>query len=147
MRLFEVQVVDWQEAAPQLARVRRAVFIEEQGVPEALEWDGEDAAAVHVLARAANGEPIGSGRLLMHGGLAHIGRMAVVKPWRGRGVGSALLARLLSEARRLGCREAKLSAQTHALPFYARFGFRPEGEVFLDAGIPHRRMRRLLSQR
>jgi len=137
---FTVRLVTWREAAPQLSRVRRAVFIEEQGVPEALEWDGEDEGAIHVLAADANGHPIGTGRLLIHGTRAHIGRMAVVKAWRQRGVGSAVLRLLLDEIDRRGLGGAFLNAQTCAMPFYERFGFGREGEEFLDAGIPHFRM-------
>ncbi len=135
-------MVSWQEAAPRLSQVRRAVFIEEQGVPEALEWDGEDEAAVHVLASDEAGHPIGTGRLLAHGPLAHIGRMAVVQAWRGRGVGSAILDALLAEVGRRGLAGVFLNAQTYAVPFYERFGFEREGEEFLDAGIPHYRMTR-----
>lgn len=137
---FSVHIVSWSEAEAQLSRVRRRVFIEEQGVPETLEWDGEDAAAVHVLATDAAGRPIGTGRLLRHAPLAHIGRMAVLSDWRGRGVGTALLNTLLSEVARSGLAGVFLNAQTRAVPFYERFGFVREGEEFLDAGFPHYRM-------
>ncbi|MEO1766328.1 GNAT family N-acetyltransferase [Thiobacter aerophilum] len=139
MSAFAVHLVSWETAAAALAAVRRAVFIEEQGVPEALEWDGKDAAALHVLA-TLEGEPIGTGRLIIHGSLAHVGRMAVRKPWRRRGVGTAMLLRLLQAARTQGARGVFLNAQISALAFYERFGFRREGEAFLDAGIPHYRM-------
>lgn len=139
---FSVRVLSWQEAAPQLSQVRRAVFIEEQGVPEELEWDGEDEAAIHVLASDHDGQPIGTGRLLMHDPPAHIGRMAVVKAWRGRGVGSAILDALLAEVGRRGLAGVFLNAQTQAVPFYERFGFEREGQEFPDAGMPHYRMTR-----
>lgn len=144
MNAFNVRLVRWEAAAPALSRVRRAVFIEEQGVPEALEWDGADAAALHALATTEGEEAIGTARLIIHGTLAHIGRMAVLAPWRGRGVGSAMLRLLLEEAGARGATGAFLNAQTKALPFYERFGFRREGEQFLDAGIPHYRMTRPL---
>lgn len=142
MHGFSVRLVSWNEAGTGLAAVRRAVFIEEQRVPEALEWDGEDEGALHALASDPGGQPIGSGRLVVHGARAHIGRMAVVRAWRGRGVGSALLQALLGAACERGCTEAVLNAQTHAVPFYERFGFRRTGKEFLDAGIPHYRMTR-----
>lgn len=142
MSEFTVRIVSWQEAAPLLSQVRRAVFVEEQGVPEELEWDGEDEAAVHVLATDSGGQPIGTGRLLRQGDRAHIGRMAVRREWRGRGVGSAILKALLAEVARSGLGGAFLNAQTYAVPFYERFGFKREGAEFLDAGIPHRRMTR-----
>jgi predicted GNAT family N-acyltransferase len=81
---------------------------------------------------------LGTGRLLPDG---HIGRMAVLRQARGAGVGSALLRALMQAARARGDREVMLSAQTHALPFYERFGFVAEGEAYDDAGIPHRVMR------
>lgn len=129
--------VTWRDAHAALAGVRRAVFIDEQRVPEALEWDGHDADAVHVLASSADGTPIGTGRLLPDG---RIGRMAVLAPWRARGVGNAILIELLAAARERGCVELKLHAQTHALAFYARHGFAAVGGEFLEAGIPHREM-------
>ena len=136
-RSFIVARVQWCAAETQLAAVRRTVFVDEQRVPEALEWDGRDAECVHVLATALNGAPIGSGRLLPNG---HIGRMAVLKDWRGQGVGGALLAALIAAAREAGHARAHLNAQVHALGFYALSGFVAEGPVFDDAGIPHRAM-------
>jgi predicted GNAT family N-acyltransferase len=131
-----VKRVTWQEAATALSAVRHAVFVEEQGVPEALEWDEHDAASVHVLA-SCGGEPIGTGRLLPDG---HIGRMAVLAGWRRRGVGSAILTMLIGIARERGDAVSRLNAQTHALAFYARHGFSAVGPEFMEAGIPHREM-------
>jgi predicted GNAT family N-acyltransferase len=135
--LYQVRQVDWRSESELPRRVRRAVFIEEQQVPEALEWDEWDERSVHFLAQTPAGEPIGTGRLLPD---ASIGRMAVMSAWRGQGVGSSLLAALLDLARQRGERVVRLSAQTHAIPFYRRFGFEPEGPEYLDAGIPHRLM-------
>jgi predicted GNAT family N-acyltransferase len=135
--LYQVRQVDWRSESELPRRVRRAVFIEEQQVPEALEWDEWDERSVHFLAQTPAGEPIGTGRLLPD---ASIGRMAVMAAWRGRGVGSALLGALLAVAQQRGEHTVRLSAQTHAMPFYARFGFQPEGPEYLDAGIPHRLM-------
>ena len=137
---FTIRIVSWQEAAAQLSAVRRTVFIEEQHVPEKLEWDGEDDAAIHVLASDDRANPIGTARLLMHDGLGHIGRMAVIKEWRGKRVGSAVLHALLQAAQARGLASLFLNAQTYAVPFYERFGFVREGEEFMDAGIPHYRM-------
>jgi predicted GNAT family N-acyltransferase len=121
-----------------LRTVRAAVFIDEQQVPLELEWDGRDDACLHVLACNAQGEPIGTGRLLPEG---KIGRMAVVRAARGKGVGAAILRELLAAAREHGFATVELSAQTHALGFYARFGFGVISDEYLDAGIPHRSMR------
>ena len=135
---YRIRRVDWESDCARLRAVREAVFVREQGVPMDLEWDGLDAGCVHALAESDAGQAIGTGRLLADG---HIGRMAVLRDWRGCGVGAALLAFLLAEAQRLGMPEVVLHAQTHALAFYARHGFIAEGPLFVEAGIPHQRMR------
>jgi predicted GNAT family N-acyltransferase len=135
--VFTVRPVNWLASREALRAVRHTVFVKEQNVPEELEWDDADDRAYHVLATAVDGKPIGTGRLRLD---CHIGRMAVVKSWRGRGVGSAILKLLIDFARREGCAEVRLHAQTHALEFYARFGFTPVGERFDEAGIPHQAM-------
>ena len=140
---FRVRRADWERDHEHLRRIREAVFVREQHVPPALEWDGSDASCCQVLAEDMDGTPIGTGRLLPDG---HIGRMAVLATWRGRGVGSALLSELLRWAAEQGMTEVALNAQTHALGFYQQHGFSAEGEVFLDAGIDHMRMRRVLGQ-
>jgi predicted GNAT family N-acyltransferase len=139
---FIVRTADWQRDAERLRAIRIAVFVIEQNVPEELEWDGIDPDCAHVLAEDRTGTPIGCGRLLPDG---HIGRMAVLSEWRGAGVGAALLARLVGIAEARGDGEVLLNAQTHAVPFYTRFGFVPEGPEFEEAGIPHQTMRRALS--
>lgn len=141
---YRVDIVNWADAQASLRTVRTAVFIEEQKVPVELEWDGEDDHATHALARDAQGQAIGAARLILHGDLAHIGRMAVLQNWRGRGVGSALLQLMLAEARKQGATSVFLNAQTVAVPFYERAGFVREGTEFMDAGIPHYRMSRAL---
>lgn len=139
---YTTHIVRWQDAQIQLRAIRSTVFIQEQNVPEALEWDGEDAHAHHVLACDAEGKAIGTARLLLHGHLAYIGRMAVLQSWRKQGVGSALLECVIAEARRRGASAAFLNAQTTAVGFYEHAGFTSQGEEFLDAGIPHFRMTR-----
>jgi predicted GNAT family N-acyltransferase len=140
---FTVRRADWERDRESLRRVRTAVFVDEQSVPPALEWDGLDDDCLHVLAEDSRGAPIGTGRLLSDG---HIGRMAVLAAWRGRGVGGAILRELLRCAAGQGLTEVVLNAQTHAMGFYARYGFSAEGAAFLDAGIEHKRMRRPLPQ-
>ena len=139
---FAVREVPWTEAADTLAAIRRQVFIVEQQVPEALEWDGLDADAVHLLATSASGDAIGCARLLAEG---RIGRMAVLEAWRRRGVGHALLQAAIAACRARGWHDITLSAQTHALAFYARAGFVVCSDEYLDAGIPHRDMKLNLS--
>lgn len=127
---------DWQSDAAAIARVRETVFIREQGVPEALEWEPIDAQC-EWFAAWLDGGIVGIARLAPD---QRIGRMAVLPQWRRRGIGSALLQAVLVRARKKGLRQVTLHAQSHAVPFYGRFGFRPVGEEFLDAGIPHRLM-------
>ena len=135
---FAVRELVWEQGRQALSTVRKAVFIDEQGVPEALEWDSCDADARHLLAEDADGKPIGTARLLGDG---RIGRMAVLSAWRGRGVGRALLDEALRLARRQGMASVYLDAQVTSIGFYRRSGFVAYGEVFPDAGIPHRRMK------
>jgi ElaA protein len=128
--------------------VRRAVFIEEQAVPETLEIDDHDgdpatvSTAVHVLVRH-NGAAVATGRLLLDGPAsenAHIGRVAVLRECRGRGFGRAVMLALQQEAQKRGCPGITLAAQLHAIGFYERLGYTVYGDVFLDAGIEHRWM-------
>ena len=134
---MRVKLVDWVDAEPLIRPVRETVFIHEQAVPEELEWDGLDPQCAHVLAWNDQADAIGTARMQANG---TIGRMAVLKDWRGRGAGRALLEALLDCAVRQGLTRVTLSAQTHAIGFYERAGFHVVGELFIDAGIPHRKM-------
>lgn len=140
---FKVVVADWTQQRDALARVRRAVFIEEQGVPEEMEWDRDDGVSTHWLAVDAHGNPIGCARLLPDG---HVGRMAVLPDWRRRGVGAALLAAVTTVARARGDVWLRLSAQTHAVGFYTLAGFERVGREYEEAGIPHIEMRKRLTE-
>jgi predicted GNAT family N-acyltransferase len=120
--------------------LRRTVFIEEQGVSEADEVDDLDDQAIHLLV-TDQGRPVGSARLLVLGEIGKIGRVCVLPALRGTGLGAALMRAAVAEFRKQpGVRKVKLGAQTHALGFYERLGFRAVGAEFLDAGIPHREM-------
>ena len=138
-----VQVIkgDWQALGQRASELRRRVFIDEQQVPESEEWDGQDPDCLHFLA-CENGQPIGTARLLPDG---HIGRVAVLGQARGRGIGVKLMRETIAAARLRGHEEVVLAAQIQAMPFYERLGFQAYGEVFLDAGIPHRNMHLMLS--
>ncbi len=138
---IRVELVDWSRAEQVIRPVRITVFIHEQSVPEELEWDGLDSHCAHALAWNEAGEAIGTARMQTNG---TIGRMAVLKAWRGRGAGRALLEALLDLAFRQKLNRVTLSAQTHAIGFYERAGFRAVGDLFLDAGIPHRKMEKAL---
>jgi predicted GNAT family N-acyltransferase len=131
---FTVRIMAWREALPLARPVRERVFIEEQKVPRELEWDEWDEASDHAVALDAGGNPIGTARLLPDG---RIGRMAVLKEWRGNGVGAALLRAMLDRARSRSMARAVLHAQTQATGFYSRFGFSERGAQFQEAGIPH----------
>lgn len=134
---FIVREADWRRDQGALEGIRKAVFIEEQGVPAEMEWDGLDERAWHALAVDSGGEPVGCGRLLPNG---NIGRMAVLKNWRRRGVGSALLHALVSKAKALEFDYIHLHAQTYVNEFYERHGFMRSGDEFMEAGIPHVKM-------
>lgn len=134
----QVGIVTFDAARADLHAVRGRVFIEEQGVPPELERDAEDPSCIHVLARDGAGRPIGAGRITPDG---RIGRMAVLREWRGRGVGEAMLQALLTHARAAGLAEATLHAQTPAIGFYSGHGFVAVGGRFQEAGIEHQAMR------
>lgn len=139
--IYTVHLADWQDTGWALRAIREAVFICEQGVPAELEWDEFDADCVHLIARDAARNAIGTARLLLQGAQgAVVGRMAVLKEWRRKGVGGALMRRLLEEAMRRQIHQATLNAQTYAIGFYTKFGFQQVGKQFMEAGIPHIRM-------
>ena len=138
-----VRQVPWAEGAAALMRVRRAVFIDEQGVPEAEELDGADADATHFLAEDAAGAPIGTARLLASG---QIGRMAVLPNWRQHGIGARLLAAAVDAAAERNL-PVFLHAQVTAIGFYERNGFEAVGETFMEADIEHCKMVRRLRRR
>ena len=131
---FTIRIMAWRDALPLARPVRERVFIEEQKVPRELEWDEWDEASDHAVAFDEEGNPIGTARLLPAG---RIGRMAVLKEWRGQGVGAALLDAMLDLARSRAMTRAVLNAQIQAAGFYRRFGFSERGGEFEEAGIPH----------
>jgi predicted GNAT family N-acyltransferase len=135
---FSVSLVCWHDGEPLLRSVRDAVFIREQGIPPGLEWDGLDEDCRHALVLSSQGEAIGCGRMLPDG---HIGRIAVLPKWRKQKVGTAIMEALLDYARTHDYPEVDVDAQTYAVPFYRRFAFAEEGDVFQDAGLPHIKMR------
>jgi predicted GNAT family N-acyltransferase len=141
MSSVTITQVTWLQAEAPLSFIRRTVFMEEQNVPEELEWDGLDEDAIHILAMDEDNTPIGTARMLRDG---HIGRMAVLKAWRQQGIGSAMLHKLIQIAQQQGLPQVELDAQTHAIPFYESYDFVVCSGVFIDAGIPHKKMKRVL---
>lgn len=138
MTRLRVRDADWQRDLEAIRRIRETVFVIEQAVPADIEWDGLDRTCLHALAEDENRDAVATGRLHPSG---KIGRMAVLREWRGHGAGAAVLEHLLEAARTAGLSEVYLHGQTRVLGFYARYGFVAEGDVFDEAGIPHRLMR------
>ena len=141
---FRVEPADYTVDFQDLRAVREPVFVVEQQVPLDMEWDELDPRCSHVIARDDAHRPIGTGRLTPE---HKIGRMAVLKEWRGRGVGEALLLALIELARDQGLPEVSLHAQVDAMGFYEKFGFEAYGDRFEEAGIQHQSMRLALSPR
>ena len=137
---LRIELLPWERARAHAAPIRFAVFVEEQGVPREIELDELDALSLHIVG-FFDERPVATGRLLPDG---HIGRMAVLRDWRGRGIGGILLKELVKVAGQRGDPEVMLSAQVHAVPFYLAHGFVPEGGEYLEAGIKHRAMKRRL---
>ena len=138
--MARIELMTWEQARADASPIRFTVFCEEQGVPLEIELDQEDPVSIHAVAYEG-GQPVATGRLLPDG---HIGRMAVLKDWRGRGIGGLMLTRLIERAKQRGDREVVLSAQIHAAAFYAAHGFVAHGEEYMEAGIRHQAMRRTL---
>ncbi|MDH4192439.1 MAG: GNAT family N-acetyltransferase [Betaproteobacteria bacterium] len=143
---MRIELLSWDRARVKASPIRFEVFVTEQHVPAELELDEFDPHCVHALAYDVAGEAVGTGRLLpveVEAGrkVSHIGRMAVRRSWRGKGVGAALLRALMGAARERGDEEIVLTAQVHALGFYRLHGFSAEGGEYLEAGIPHQTMR------
>jgi predicted GNAT family N-acyltransferase len=135
--MLRIELLSWENARSRAAPIRFEVFVKEQGVPAEIELDEADAQSIHALA-FHGAQAVGTGRLLPDG---HLGRMAVLRQFRGKGIGSALLVKLIEAARQRGERTIALSAQVHAVDFYRAHGFQPQGEVYQEAGIPHQDMR------
>ena len=143
--MVAMRVGDWAELGAEAQAIRSAVFVEEQHVPAAMEWDAADAGCVHAVARNRLGRALATGRLLVHApGVARIGRMAVSQSLRGSGLGRQVLEALMQAARARGDHEVVLDAQVSAAPFYRRAGFTPSGPEFEEVGIAHIEMTRAL---
>ncbi|MEO8123055.1 MAG: YbgC/FadM family acyl-CoA thioesterase [Burkholderiales bacterium] len=143
--MVDVRVGNWDELGSDAQAIRHAVFVEEQGVPLAMEHDAADASALHALAVNRLGLPLATGRMLnQKHDVARIGRMAVVQAMRGSGVGRAVLDALVQAARAQGHQEVRLHAQVTAVAFYRRAGFAEQGSEFDEAGIAHIEMSRAI---
>ena len=137
--VIHVKQISSDEAKAQAFAIRMRVFVREQRVPAAIELDRDDDRAIHFLA-TSDGKAVGTARVVSHHGSAKIGRMAVLKSYRGKGVGKKLLQRAVATAKKLGARTIYLHAQVPVIEFYEKLRFRCVGPVFDEAGIPHRKM-------
>ena len=141
MSEVEIKEVDWgSQERDNLVLIRKTVFVDEQKVPEDIEWDEDDEQASHFLALIDN-KPIGCGRLKSNGQLS---RLSVLPDYRNNGIGRELLNTLENKARSLAYPEVFLHAQTHATSFYEAAGYTTNGGVFMEANIPHRLMNKEL---
>ena len=137
---MEILLKSWKEAEVDAFLVRQEVFILEQGVPAELELDELDSSAAHVLAYQ-DAHCIGTGRLVnLSAKQSQIGRMAVLAKFRGKGIGKQILQKLVDLAASQGVLEIILHSQVSAIPFYGKLGFQAQGDVYEEAGIPHRNM-------
>ncbi|MBE9515357.1 MAG: GNAT family N-acetyltransferase [Proteobacteria bacterium] len=154
---FSFILAYWEKAEADIRKIRDEVFVEEQNVPADLEWDGTDKDCFHVMAYDEQSSPIGTGRIQINTindevsgdsvRIGHIGRLSVLKHWRGFGVGGALLAYLVHIAEAQQLDSIFLNAQEQLQGFYERRKFSREGTVFKEAGISHVRMVREIKQR
>ncbi len=136
--VVDLKTGNWDELKEGAAALRTEVFVEEQEIPQELEWDEHDAKALHALVLNKLGQPVATGRLLQpQPKLAQIGRMAVSKALRGGNLGRMVIEALVDAARQRGDHQVILHAQCSAEGFYRRLGFKAHGEVFQDAGIDH----------
>ncbi len=136
---LKVEVVKWIDEYDSLTMIREKVFIEEQKVTSQLEWDGMDKEAIHFLA-FKDERAIGCARALVIEYCMQLGRIAVLKEYRGEGIGSALIEKAMTTAKLNQLSAIYISAQCHAIDFYKKFGFEVTSDIYLDAEILHRDM-------
>lgn len=135
---FTIIPTNWQTHRETLRKIRDLVFIQEQQVPVADEWDDKDETAIHFLATNTEGHAIGCARLLIEENALHIGRVAVLADYRHQGVGRYLMQRLLTWCKQQNpALNVYLHAQTSRKAFYEHLGFAAKGDIFMEAGIAH----------
>ena len=138
MNDFVIAIVNWSEKQAELTSIRRAVFIEEQNVPESIELDGNDPDFIHVLVSDKKGRPVGTARMDNKG---KIGRMAVLQNYRRQGIGRKMIQALMDYGRKIVITDFHVSSQVTAIGFYRKMGFEPFGEEFIEAAIMHINMK------
>jgi putative N-acetyltransferase (TIGR04045 family) len=143
---YTVRFASTPEDREKAYELRRQVFEVEQNVPRPLDRDPHDHAANHVVAIDGDGRCIGTGRLVrMDARTCQIGRMAVDRAHRRHGVGAAVIEALERMARLRGIAEVLLHAQLPAVHFFQALGYVREGGEFLESGVPHVLMRKVLA--
>jgi predicted GNAT family N-acyltransferase len=138
---LRIELKSWAEAQPLAAPIRYAVFLEEKDPPPGIELDELDPRCTHAVATDASGKAVGTGRLHPDG---QIGRLVVLKEWRRLGVGEAILAALIDEARKRRYPEVTVSAGLQAAEFYRGHGFVADGKVFKEGSTLQQKMRKPL---
>jgi predicted GNAT family N-acyltransferase len=144
--MITIETRPWSEARDAAYAIRYAVFVEEQGIPAELEIDDYDPIAEHALAYVDN-QCVATARIYLDEqgpSKAKIGRMAVLREFRGQGIGTALLGESIRAGMMQGANVFELHAQQSAVPFYAKLQFKPDGAIFDEVGIPHQCMRLVL---
>jgi len=134
------KIANWKKDKPVLQMIRREVFVDEQQVPEEMEWDEFDDSSTHFLCTLEN-TAIATARLKPDG---QIGRMAVLKKYRSHGYGNTLLEFVIKTAREKNFKNLYLHAQVDAIPFYEKQGFSVCSDIFYEANIPHREMSKII---
>ncbi|HWO77539.1 MAG TPA: GNAT family N-acetyltransferase [Bacillus sp. (in: firmicutes)] len=140
---MEVRIVETSEELQDAFSVRKKVFVEEQGVPIEEEIDQYEDTATHFVLYD-NGSPAGAGRFRVLDGLGKVERICVDSSLRGKGAGKAIMKKIEEYAKEQEISALKLNAQTHAIPFYESLGYGVVSEEFMDAGIPHKTMKKYL---
>ncbi|WP_075981391.1 GNAT family N-acetyltransferase [Bacillus massilinigeriensis] len=140
---MEIKIVSNDQELQDAFAVRREVFIHEQQVPEEEEIDQYENDSTHFVIYQDN-RPIGAGRFRIVDGLGKVERICVLNDQRKTGAGKAIMNSIEDYAKKQGLSTLKLNAQTHAIPFYEGLGYEIISEEFLDAGIPHRAMKKMI---
>ncbi len=138
---MQINICQFEVSKDAIQKVREIVFEQEQGVSRELERDGLDNNCIHVLAINKDKKPVGTGRLQLNG---KIGRMAVIKEYRGSGIGGKMLMALIKAGSKNNMHQLVLNAQKTAIDFYKKYGFEILGEEFLEADMLHMKMVRHL---
>lgn len=140
---MKIKILKFSDGIEDAFRIRTIVFVEEQGVPIDEELDEIDKIAIHILV-SKDGKRIGTARVFEKEGKWYIGRVAVLKEYRDKGIGKLIMKKLIEHAKAKGAKYVFVHSQTSITNFYEKLGFFPHGEEFMDAGIPHIEMQKEL---